>query len=134
MTDDEVERLLPDLLPATAPRTVRQRNALLTELRLIRERGYAAQVEEFVDGTAAVAAPVLDAGGRVLATLSIAGPTGRFDERAWADFLMPASNEMSRLCGYRGRREDFNANGRKPAAVVAGASAWSRKEALTRRR
>jgi IclR family acetate operon transcriptional repressor len=134
MTDDEVERLLPDLLPATAQRTVRQRNALLAELRLVRERGYAAQVEEFVDGIAAVAAPVLDAGGRLLASLSIAGPTGRFDERAWADFLMPAASEMSRLCGYRGRREHFGANGREPAAVMAGAGARARKEVLPRRR
>jgi IclR family acetate operon transcriptional repressor len=133
MTDDQVERLLPDLLPATAQRTLRQRNALLAELRLIRQRGYAAQSEEFVDGIAAVAAPVLDSGGRVLASLSIAGPTARFDEGAWTSLLLPAASEMSRLCGYRGRREDVNANGREPAAALVGAGDRSRKEAVPRR-
>jgi DNA-binding IclR family transcriptional regulator len=114
MSEEEVARLLPESLPATARRTLRQRDALLAELRQIRERGYASQLEEFVDGIAALAAPVFDAGGRALAALSIAGPIGRFDEATWATLLLPTARGMSQLCGYRGERIASSPNGNKP--------------------
>lgn len=112
MTDTEIDRALPDpRLPATARQTVRDREALLAELELVRARGYARQAEEFVDGIAAVAAPVFDGGGRALAALSIAGPAARFDEQAWASLLLPAAAEMSRLSGLRGNANGFGPNG-----------------------
>jgi IclR family acetate operon transcriptional repressor len=117
MTDEEVGELLPESLPTTARRTVRQLPVLLSELRDIRERGYAAQVEEFVDGIAALAAPVYDASGRVLAALSIAGPSGRFDEKSWARLLLPAATQMSQLCGYYVHHPPFGPNGRAELAM-----------------
>ncbi|MDQ3226237.1 MAG: IclR family transcriptional regulator, partial [Chloroflexota bacterium] len=59
MSDVEIDRVLPDpLLPASARLTVRGRDTLLAEIGRIRERGYARQIEEFVNGIAAVATPV----------------------------------------------------------------------------
>jgi IclR family acetate operon transcriptional repressor len=102
MSEAEIDRELPELrLSGSARRTVRERDALLAELWHVRERGYARQAEEFVDGIGAVAAPVFAAGGRVLAALSIAGPVARFDEEAWAGLLLPVASQMSQLCGYR---------------------------------
>jgi DNA-binding IclR family transcriptional regulator len=129
MTDAEIESLLPDpLLPASARLTLRQRDALLAEIRLVRERGYASQVEEFVDGIAALATPVFAAGGRVLGALSIAGPVARFDEYGWASLLLPAASEMSQRCGYQAGRGVFTPNGEEHAMAGAGAGAASRKE------
>jgi DNA-binding IclR family transcriptional regulator len=130
MSDLEIERLLPEsALPVSARKTLRQRGALLAEIRLIRERGYAKQNEEFVDGIAAVATPVLDAGGRALAALSIAGPSSRFDETAWATLLLPAAREMSQLCGYRAKRGGSILNGAGLLRdVTVAAVASSRKE------
>ena len=105
MGDDEFERHLPDAdLPASARLTLRERDALLAEMYLIRAQGYARQIDEFVNGIAAVATPILEAGDRPLGALSIAGPVARFDEDAWSRLLLPAAGEMSRLCGSRSRR------------------------------
>lgn len=130
MTDAEVARLLPEtLLPAAARRTVRQRDALLAELRLVRERGYARQEDEFVDGIAALATPVRDASGRALAALSIAGPVSRFDERAWADLLLPTAQSVSQILGFRAGRPSFASNGDEAAVERRGAfPSPSRKE------
>ncbi len=130
MTDAEIARLLPDpLLPASARLTLRQRDSLLTEIGLVRERGYARQSEEFVDGIAAIATPVFAAGERVLGALSIAGPIARFNEDAWASDLLPAAREMSQLCGYRTKGSVFTANGGTPlTAEIGEVPARSRKE------
>ncbi len=50
---------------------------LTAQLQEIRREGYAVTVGELDDGAAAVAAPVLDARGRILAGISIAGPVAR---------------------------------------------------------
>ena len=119
MSDAEIDRLLPDpTLPASARRTLRGRDALLAEIAVVRERGYAGQTEEFVDGIAALAAPVFAAGGKVVGALSIAGPTARFDEAAWAGFLLPAASDMSQLCGYRAGSRAFPANGHDRSAAT----------------
>ncbi|MBA2597985.1 MAG: IclR family transcriptional regulator [Chloroflexia bacterium] len=122
MSDVEIDRVLPDpLLPASARLTVRGRDTLLAEIGRIRERGYARQIEEFVDGIAAVATPVFAVGGLVLGALSIAGPITRFDEEGWARALVPAARELSQRCGYRGGSGVFGANGDAPSSVEIGA-------------
>jgi DNA-binding IclR family transcriptional regulator len=50
---------------------------LEAELDHIRRDGFAVTVEELDEGAAAVAAPILDRRGRLVAGLSIAGPAGR---------------------------------------------------------
>jgi IclR family acetate operon transcriptional repressor len=112
MRDEEIDALLPELLPATARQTVRGRNLLLAELHDVRQRGYARQVDEYVDGIAAVAAPVLASSGRVLGALSIAGPAARFDESVWSRLILPAALEMSQLSGHLGRLSAHTPNGR----------------------
>jgi DNA-binding IclR family transcriptional regulator len=43
----------------------------------VRDRGYATLVDELEPGLSVVAAPVVDAGGDVVAALAISGPTTR---------------------------------------------------------
>jgi DNA-binding IclR family transcriptional regulator len=129
MTELEIDRLLPaSPLPASARMTHRHRDGLLAEIRLIRERGYAKQEEEFVEGISAVATPVLAAGGRALAALSIAGPSSRFDEVTWSALLLPAARHMSELCGYRAQRGEPALNGAGHMMVGGAAGAAPRRK------
>jgi DNA-binding IclR family transcriptional regulator len=129
MTDPEIDRLLPELqLPASARMTHRHRVGLLAEIRLIGERGYAKQEEEFVEGISAVATPVLAAGGRALAALSIAGPSSRFDEARWSADLLPAARHISELCGYRAQRGDLALNGAGHILAGTGAGTAPRRK------
>jgi IclR family acetate operon transcriptional repressor len=129
MTDPEIDRLLPESpLPASVRMTHRHRVGLLAEIRLIRERGYAKQEEEFVEGISAVATPVFAAGGRALAALSIAGPSSRFDEVRWSADLLPAARHMSELCGYRAQRGDLALNGAGHILAGTGAGTAPRRK------
>jgi IclR family transcriptional regulator, KDG regulon repressor len=50
----------------------------IRQLDEIRNRGYATSFEEREAGTSAIAAPVLDRSGNIMAALSISGPVSRF--------------------------------------------------------
>jgi DNA-binding IclR family transcriptional regulator len=68
-------------------RTIVDADRLERELASVRKRGYATTVEELEPGLAAVAAPVWEAAGSVVAALSVSGPTirltpARLDELA----------------------------------------------------
>ena len=72
---------LPDgPLEQLAPRTLTDGAELRRDLELVRARGYAIAVDELEPGLWAVAAPVRDAGGTVVAALSISGPTVRLHD------------------------------------------------------
>ena len=55
---------------------------LADELRAIALQGYAPDLEEFVTGLRCVAAPVRDANSRVIAAISLSGPSFRLTEEA----------------------------------------------------
>lgn len=57
--------------------TITDPDLLRSQLRIIRQRGYAIDDEEVAIGTRCVGAPVLDSSGRPVAAISIAGPTYR---------------------------------------------------------
>jgi len=71
--------LLAAPLPALTGKTLTQPPALRRELERARERGYAVAVEELEQGFVALAAPVRDAGGSVVAALSVGGPKARLN-------------------------------------------------------
>lgn len=78
-------------------------SALEAELAQIRERGYAISHEERVAQVSSVSAPIFDASGDVSATLSVSGPSTRFDiDRVgeYASLVVKATEEISRLLGY----------------------------------
>ena len=84
-------------------RTVVSRRALQLQLDDALDRGYAAAVEEFEDGLNAVAAPVRDHTGTVVAAVSISGPAYRLDERrmaAIAGDLVAGADRISDRMGF----------------------------------
>lgn len=115
MEPDEVEEIVrrTGLSPYTS-RTIADPEALRQELAAIRRRGYATSASERVEGASSVSAPVRDSTGRVVASLTISGPSFRFTPEKVLDFVdkvLQAASELSRILGYRG---DEGSGGEKP--------------------
>lgn len=94
-----------DLLGYTF-RTITDRVALQRDLASIRDLGWAASVEESDAGVSAIAAPIRDGGGHVVATVGIEGETKRIcDERsrprpALVAQVITAGRSISRELGH----------------------------------
>jgi DNA-binding IclR family transcriptional regulator len=74
--DHEVRRLMGDKLDPLTSHTVTDMDRLLSDLHLVRQRGYGMNVGETDEGVHAVAVPVTD-GDRMIAALSLAAPEAR---------------------------------------------------------
>lgn len=101
---DEVDRLVPHL-QRFAPRTVTRRTTLHRQLAEVGERGWALAVDELEQGLTALAAPVRDAHGEVVAALSVSGSTHRIDDGTVAETVEPllrAAREASLALGWAG--------------------------------
>lgn len=64
-------------LPERTPRTTTDREELLDELEAVRDRGYAFDDGERLEGLRCVAAPVQSKSGRILGAVSVSGPKNR---------------------------------------------------------
>ncbi|MDI2124972.1 IclR family transcriptional regulator [Yinghuangia seranimata] len=103
LSDDEIDAYLGQArLEALTARTVTNAAALRKEIAQIRKRGYATSVSERQEGAAAVAAPVLDHDGCVIAVISLAGPQFRFRQRLaeCAPVVVEAAGRLSAEFGY----------------------------------
>jgi DNA-binding IclR family transcriptional regulator len=90
-------------LPRRTPHTVTTPEALAAELDSVRELGWASAYEELEPGLVAVAAPVWDARGQVIAGLSVSGPVqrvGRDDVAGLAAALVTEAGRLSRRLGH----------------------------------
>jgi DNA-binding IclR family transcriptional regulator len=100
----EVARQVPALRAYTA-NTITTLDGLMRELEEVRQRGFAIAIDELEIGLTAVAAPVRNIHGEVMASLSISGPTFRLDARRvpqMTDAVVAAAQEVSRRLGWRG--------------------------------
>ena len=87
MDEAERNRALPEKLEAQTEFTITDRAVLDRELEEIRRRGYATDHMECVNGLSCLAYPVCDESGKVLASLTITGPSPRI-ESANTPFLV----------------------------------------------
>ncbi len=89
---------------ARTERTIRSRTALYAELERVRARGYAIDNEEDSRGARCIAAPILNAAGRVVAAVSISGPATRIRpdrDREFAAAVMESCRRISAVLGYK---------------------------------
>lgn len=77
LTPEERDQILPDTLPRHTDKTITDRAVLERTLEQVRQQGYATAHGELEEGLSAAAAPIRDHTGRVVATVSISGPTYR---------------------------------------------------------
>lgn len=82
LSDDEVEAYVAGGLYALTHRTVIEPAALRRELSRVVARGWAASVDELIDGVSSIACAILDVDGRAVAALAVNGPSGRFPRDA----------------------------------------------------
>ena len=85
--------------------TLTESDVLQRELDEVLRRGWGATAEEYETGLNAVAAPVRDAEGEVMAALSVSGPSYRFAAAAFTDVapqVVAAADELSRRLGHFG--------------------------------
>lgn len=90
-------------LSAFTPLTITKKGELRRELDRVREQGYALAVDELEVGLTAAAAPIRNAHGDVVASMSVSGPTfrlsvDRIDEVVGQ--LVEAATEVSHRLGW----------------------------------
>lgn len=95
---------LPAMLRLTrfAPRTITSRAELERELQRVRHQGYALALDELESGLGAIAAPIRNHLGFVVAALSVNGPSTRLGpkrRRILIPKLLRAANRISRRLG-----------------------------------
>lgn len=66
-------------LPVHTDKTITDKGHLLEELAEVKQKGYALDLEENENGITCIAAPIFDHLGKVVAAVSISGPTIRMD-------------------------------------------------------
>ena len=92
-------------LKKVTPHTITARTKLEKNLADARERGYAFTLEELEVGLHAMAAPIRDRDGEVIAALSASGPSYRFTEERLhelAPVLLKGAEEISHRMGHLG--------------------------------
>jgi DNA-binding IclR family transcriptional regulator len=90
-------------LPAFTAKTVRSRRALEAELATVRTAGYATTLQEYEDGLNAIAAPIHDDTGAVVAAVSVSGPAYRLGRRRLREVssaLVAAAEQISARMGH----------------------------------
>ncbi len=105
MTEEEILALLPSKeLQGFTPTTLTDRDALMKELAVIAEQGYAIDNEEMDVGVRCVAAPIRDYTRRIVGAVSISGPSMRFSDERIEKELVPlvtqAGNDLSSRLGF----------------------------------
>ncbi|MGD1996627.1 MAG: IclR family transcriptional regulator [Anaerolineae bacterium] len=105
LPDEELDALLEGPLPRYTEHTITHAAVLREQLAVVRRRGYAVGLEELEIGLNAVAAPVRDHTGQVVASVSAAGPSYRFSreriEGEVAAEVMACTGRISRALGFR---------------------------------
>ena len=98
---------LPDgRLERRTQHTITSRAVLADELDAVRHNGYAVARDELEPGLIAVAAPVRDAGGAVVAAVSISGPSIRLTEDRVDEITTLLRTEAETLSSVLGHPTD----------------------------
>lgn len=108
MSDTEAARVVGRKPRTFTERTVASSVELVNQLAAVRASGYAVAVDELEVGLTAVAAPVRNAHGDVVASLSVSGPSFRLEGdrlAAATTATVAAAAELSRRLGWRSRAE-----------------------------
>src|SRR5262245_46393264 len=98
----KLEKLLHSM-PAYTGLTITKKSRLRQELDRVREQGYAVAVDELEVGLTAAAAPIHNAHGDVVASMSVSGPTFRLDDGRVDEvvgLLVDAAREVSYRLGW----------------------------------
>ena len=80
-SDAMIEQVISKGLTSYSAKTITDPEKLRKLLKIIRSQGYAVSQEELHEGGVSIAAPVKNNKGKVIASVSIAGPTSRINQQ-----------------------------------------------------
>lgn len=98
-----LEKVIERGLEKRARNTITTEEQLRSELKTIKERGYALSRDEILEGVTSIAAPVRDYTGEVVAAITVVGPNQRISNNRVPVFVkkvIDASKEASERLGY----------------------------------
>lgn len=106
--EDLIRRIAAEegLQPRTA-KTITTVEALLEDMKTIRDRGYSIDDEENEIGIRCVGAPIRDSRGQIFASVSVSGPTDRMPHArvsALSSTVIQTADNISRELGWNGKR------------------------------
>ena len=107
LSEDEIQAVIGAGVARLTGRTIVAPARLRRSLAEIRRRGYAVTSDERVEGASAVSAPVRDGTGRVVAGLTISGPTYRFTPdrvRRFTALVLEGASKISAALGHEQAR------------------------------
>jgi len=101
---EELDAILdPDSMTRFTSNTITDLDTFKLHLASVRERGYAIDDEEHEDGIRCIAAPIKDHAGRVVAAISVSGPTFRVTREkvdTIGQLVRDAACRLSAASGY----------------------------------
>ncbi len=104
LTDEQIASEVGQKFRSYTPTTTTTLKRLLIEVAETRQLGYAVVADELEIGLTAVAAPLRNAHGDVIASLSVSGPTFRFDDSKVllaTKLVIETAEEVSNRLGWR---------------------------------
>ncbi len=104
LDEDTLNMLLPEKVEKFTPNTVTDKEEFIKRLRLIKEKGYALDNEEFSIGLKCVAAPIFNHEGKAIYGLSVSGPSVRMTEEKIQEsikLIKLAAEKISHKIGYK---------------------------------
>src|SRR5699024_6920751 len=134
LSEDSIRSTLAAKLPRFTPHTVTSIPQLLTQVAEVAATGSSLVIDELEVGLTAVSAPVRNAHGDVIASISASGPSFRFTEvkaRSARDLLMSAAADISARLGWREHRLDPLTRPSRRGTIMVQSSA-SRTQLLDR--
>ena len=134
LAEREVLRIVRRGLVSYTERTIVELEPLLEELARIRRRGYATAIGEYELGLNAVAAPVHDARGNVIAAVDIWGPAFRLTPRRIPELATQAREAAAAITVRLGGTGAGTAHAGPRHGLTARRHASARRHAAARRR
>jgi IclR family KDG regulon transcriptional repressor len=110
--EEEFGRIVARGLSQGTPSTITDAKALRRELAVVKVQGYAIDDEESEIGLRAIAAPIRNYSGDVVAAISIAGPVHRMAKKtllSWTRELVEAAEAVSQRLGWPSSRQQASA-------------------------
>jgi DNA-binding IclR family transcriptional regulator len=104
LSEEEREAILAGPLARFTAKTITSPETLRTQIASVREKGYGYDDEEFEQGVRALAVPVLDSNGALMAVVSMPGPVFRLTEDHFAEIaqrLRQAAHGIGAAMGWQ---------------------------------
>ena len=98
-----------DLEPLT-PYTITDSEQLRQQALIIQKQGYSISHREWTIDASGVSAPIFNQQGKVIAALTVSGPTQRFNQTSMVKFTAACkqtADEISKLLGYSSQQHNF---------------------------